>query len=112
MEGPMPNRGRIDRELLGEPLVVGSHTVQLVARVGGWYGASRNAGGHGFGGWLHVIPSKVIVHGGDGQEQSVAITDATAETLRGMAGAAIFLIVACTILLLIGKRVVSSDRPT
>jgi hypothetical protein len=106
MAGPMQNRARVDRELVGEPLAVGSYTVQPAAKVGGWYGASEGAGGGGFGGWLHVVPTGVTVRDRYGREQSLPIIDTTAETLRGIVGAGLFVAVTCLVLMLVGKRCV------
>lgn len=75
---------RVDRELVGERILIGDRAVQPVARLSGWVGGNSGPQGGGGGGWLQVQPVEVIVYEADGTESSVPIVDANARAIRGM----------------------------
>ncbi len=111
-----PTREKIERELTGEPLVLGERRVQTVAQLAGWKvspggemgtaaGGQRRLGqfqlqgtggqvqqvpvtGQGGGAWVEVRPVEVRVREGDGREYTVPIVDKTAEQIRQMVMAA------------------------
>ena len=81
-EKTRPNR--IDWELVGEPILVGSRAVQPVARLSGWAGGNMGEQGGGAGAWVRVRPVEVVVREADGAESRVPIVDAEQAALRGM----------------------------
>ena len=81
-EKTRPNR--IDWELVGEPILVGSRAVQPVARLNGWVGGNISEQGGGAGAWVRVRPVEVVVREADGAESRVPIVDAEQAALRGM----------------------------
>ena len=91
----------IDRELIGEPLVVGERTLQPVAHLAGWSGAGGNRSGAGAGAWLKLVPVKVIVREGDDGGYDVPIVDETGEAIRGITMGALAVAALCWLLMLI-----------
>ncbi len=104
--------GRIDRELIGEPISVGSRTIQPVARVSGWSGGKMGVTGGGAGGWVRVRPVEVIVREGDGSESRVPIPDAgaVAVALRSIASQALAVAGVCAAVIA-GRALVGVLRP-
>lgn len=80
---------KIDRRLAGLPVQVDGYSVRPVARLHGRLGSGGGQAGGGAGGTLRLEPVEVIVRQADGAESTVALSDPTAQALRGMAGAAV-----------------------
>jgi hypothetical protein len=89
MPATAPTPSKIDRRLVGNPIQIDGRIVQPVARLHGRLGSGGSQAGGGAGGMLRLEPVAVIVRQADGAESTVALPDPTAETLRGMAGAAV-----------------------
>jgi hypothetical protein len=96
-----PGRGRVTRQLIGEPITVGKRTIQPVARVAGWYGSSSDETAGGVGAWLRVSPSEVIVRERDGSEHHVPITDPTREAVQGLMRFAFLVAALCWLIMLV-----------
>ncbi|MFN8470843.1 MAG: hypothetical protein U0822_01370 [Anaerolineae bacterium] len=98
MAGADIKPGRVDRQLTGEPITIGSRTVQPVASVTGWAGGGGDGNGGGGGGFVSITPLEVVVRDDTGREQHIPTPDATNAALRGiliagLAGPLIWLIV-------------------
>jgi uncharacterized spore protein YtfJ len=101
--------GRIDRELIGEPITVGGRTIQPVARLSGWAGGTNGDAMRGVGGgaWLKVRPVEVIVREQDGSESRVPIVDPAAVALRGIVTSALVVAGVCTAVIAVRALVVA-----
>jgi hypothetical protein len=93
---------RIDRVLVGEPIAAGGHTVQPVARAGGWYGQGGDEQGKGFGGLLRVQPLEVRVSDPNGDEYTVFVTDATSDAIRRIALMGLLVAAVSALIMLLG----------
>lgn len=83
--------GKLDRELLGEPVPVGTRTLQPVARLTGWSGGQHSGRAGGAGAWLQLQPVEVIVREEDGREYHVPVVDKTQMAIKGIwQGALVF----------------------
>jgi hypothetical protein len=102
MDQDKGRRDRIDRVLVGEPIAAGGHTLQPVARAGGWFGGDQGAQGGGFGGWLRIKPLEVRVSGPGGEETTVTVTDPTRDAVRRMALVAVVVAAVSGLFLLVG----------
>ncbi len=80
--------GKVDEELVGEPVAVGAWTVTPVARLSGKQGSGGDGVNGGGGASVRLDPVAVaVVNPADGSTQRVEIDDPTSAALRGMAGA-------------------------
>ena len=109
MEEMKNKPGRIDRELMGEPITVGERTIQPVARLRGWAGGADGAQGGGGAAWLSVRPVEVIVREADGSENRVPITDPAAMAVRGVVMPALAVAGVC-LAMIAGRSVVCALR--
>ena len=98
MAGSSVPGGRIARELVGEPVTVGTYSVQPVAQLSGRYGGGGNEQGRGFGGMFRVTPTKAIVRSEDGRQEEVVIKDVTDEAISGIVRATAAVAVVCLLL--------------
>jgi hypothetical protein len=94
---------RIDRILAGDPIAAGGHTLQPVARAGGWAGGGEGEQGRGFGGWLRIQPLEVRVSGPGGEDYTVSVTDPTRDAVRRIALMGLLVAAVSTLLLLVGR---------
>ena len=95
-------RNRIDRMLMASPVTIGGHTLQPVARVGGWAGRGEGEQGRGFGALLRIQPLEVRVSEPGRDDYIVSISDPTRDAMRRMALAALFVAAVSALLLLVG----------
>jgi hypothetical protein len=98
-EGP---GSKIDRILVGDPVVAGGRTFRPVARVGGWLGGGHGEQGWGLGGWLRVRPLEVRVSDPGGEEYTVSISDPTGDAVRRIALAGLFVAAVSVLVLVVG----------
>ena len=98
-----PQPTKIDQQLTGPQITVGGHTVQPLARLMGQRGEDSGPTGGGAGAWVRLTPIEVIVGEPNGAERRIAITDPTAQILRGMAALAAFVAVGSALLMLIAR---------
>jgi hypothetical protein len=98
-----PGLKRIDRRIYGAPLTVGERTLHLVARAVGWYGGPSDAAGSRSGAWWRLTPVEVIVREEDGSEYALTLTDETAQAMRGIRIAAVFVAAVCWLVCLVGR---------
>ena len=94
---------RIDRTLVGEPLVIGARTIQPVARLTGWCKAKDGASGVAGGGWVRLRPVEVIVREPDGSEQRVPVLDADRQAWQGILRSGLALAGVCLVLIAIRR---------
>ncbi len=89
MAQPSSMPSKIDRRLVGEPVVIDGRSVQVVARLRGRLGMGGNTQGGGAGGQFSLEPVELIVREADGVESSLALSDPTSQALRSIAGVAV-----------------------
>lgn len=97
-------RTKVDRELYGGPITVGSRTIQPVARVKGWTVSGSADNGAADGGVLRVDPTEVIVREADGRTHRVTIICREDRTARYMALAGLAIAIGCLLLILFTGR--------
>ena len=102
MDEEKEQKGRIDRILVGDPIEAGGHTLEPVARAGGWYGGGDGEQGRGFGAWLRIRPLEVRVSDPGGAQQTIAITDPTGQAIRQFALVGLLVAAVSMVLLLVG----------
>jgi uncharacterized spore protein YtfJ len=94
---------KIDEQLAGPQITVGGRTVQPLARLTGQRSENAGPSGGGAGAWLRLTPLEVIVSEPNGAERRIAMTDSTAQVLRGMAALAAFIAASSAVLILIAR---------
>ncbi len=75
----------VEREMIGEPIVVGERTIRPVARVSTRILNFQAQGGSMTGVGLRISPREAIVREGDGTEYRISLVDPTAKTMRAIA---------------------------
>ncbi len=81
-------RGKVDKELVGDPVAAGAWTVTPVARLRGNQGSGGDGVNGGAGARVQVDPVAVdVINPADDSTQRIEIHDSTSAALRGMAGA-------------------------
>jgi hypothetical protein len=95
---------RLDRELTGEPLVIGGRSIQPLAQMRGLYGSDAQAQAGLAWALVRLKPNGVQVREADGEETFVSIEDPTAEGLRGIFLAGLLVAVVCWVVMLVGRR--------
>ena len=91
---------RVDRQLSGPSVTIGSQTVEPVARARGWLASGGRENGGGAGSVVRVEPTEVIVRGEDGRSHRVAITCPQDLTTQRMALTGMLIALACLLLIL------------
>lgn len=76
--------GKMNREVIGEPIVVGERTIRPAARVSTRLLNFQVRGGGVAGVGLRISPSEAIVREKDGTEYRIALADPTAKMMRAM----------------------------
>ena len=95
MTSQNPEFNKIEKQLVGESIVVGEYTVQPVAQVTGWHMTARGETGHGAGALLRVTPLEVIVGKGEDEPYPVPMTNETEAAMKGIAIGGLLVAVLC-----------------
>jgi hypothetical protein len=107
-----PPGEKIDRELFGDPIVVGERSIQPVARLAGWYSGTGSEMVGGAGAVLQLQPVKIIVQEEDDSAYEVEIVDETQQALKGMAMGSLALAGICGLLIILIKLISVIKKPT
>ncbi len=95
MTSQNPEFKKVEKQLVGESVIVGEYTLQPVAQVTGWYMTARGETAEGAGALLRVTPLEVIVGKGEDEPYPVPITNESQEAMKGIAIAGLSVAAIC-----------------
>jgi hypothetical protein len=95
-----PEFKRLEKRLVGEPLVIDEYSIQPVAQVAGWQLKARGETGEGAGALLRVTPLEAIISKGEDEPYPILLASEAEEAMKGIALGGLVIAALCWIVIL------------